>query len=505
MVGDVVFKLYDTYGFPLDLTQDVLRGKGMTVDTDGFNAAMERQKAEARKNWAGSGDAATSRIWFELREEIGASEFLGYSTEKAEGQVKAIVVDGKKVQSATAGQKVSIIINQTPFYGESGGQVGDTGSMTLGDTIIRIDDTKKEAGDVIVHHGIVEKGSVKIGDGLNLIVNHARRSAIRANHSATHLMHEALRRVLGEHVSQKGSQVTPDRLRFDFSHSVSMTPEQRKAVEELVNDRIRANEEVITRILTPDEAMKEGAMALFGEKYDDEVRVLSMGGFEEGKTKQFSMELCGGTHVKRTGDIGLFKIVSESAVAAGIRRVEAVTGIGALAYFNEQERIVQQSAEALRVNAGEVATRIAALVDDYKKIEKELSNVKRQALIGGSGGAQDAGKKIGNVTFISRVMNNVEAKELKPIADAMKQSQKEKGVIVLLSESDGKVSLLVGVTADLSAKVSAVDLVKLGAEALGGKGGGGRPDMAQAGGNDPSKMDAAIATIEDAVKKLAAA
>ncbi len=510
LAGDVAFKLYDTYGFPLDLTQDVLRGKNLTVDTDGFNAAMERQKAEARKSWSGSGDAATSRIWFELREEVGATEFLGYSTEKAEGQVKAIVVDGKKAQHANAGQNVSIVINQTPFYGESGGQVGDTGQMTLGDNIIRINDTKKEAGDVIVHHGVVEKGSVKIGDGLNLLVNNTRRSAIRANHSATHLMHEALRRVLGEHVSQKGSQVTPDRLRFDFSHSISMTPEQRKAVEDMVNDRVRANEEVITRILTPDEAMREGAMALFGEKYDDEVRVLSMGGLiekdrEEGKTRQFSMELCGGTHVKRTGDIGLFKIVSESAVAAGIRRVEAVTGIGALAYFNEQERVVQQAAEALRVNAGDVATRIASLVEDYKKIEKELSNVKRQALIGGGGAAQDTGKKIGNVTFISRIMNDVEAKELKPIADAMKQSQKEKGVIVLLSSSEGKVSLVIGVTPDLSAKVSAVDLVKLGAEALGGKGGGGRPDMAQAGGTDPSKMDAAIATIEDAVKKLAAA
>ncbi len=511
LAGDVAFKLYDTFGFPLDLTQDVLRGKGLTVDTAGFDAAMARQKAEARKNWTGSGDAATSRIWFELREEIGASEFLGYSTEKAEGQVQALVVDGKKVSSASQGQKVAVIINQTPFYGESGGQVGDTGHMTFSDSlVIRIDDTKKEAGDVIVHHGVVEKGSVKIGDGLNLIVNHARRSAIRANHSATHLMHEALRRVLGEHVSQKGSQVTPDRLRFDFSHSVSMTAEQRKAVEDMVNERIRANEEVITRILTPDEAMKEGAMALFGEKYDDEVRVLSMGGVEEGHVKPFSMELCGGTHVKRTGDIGLFKIVSESAVAAGIRRVEAVTGIGALAYFNEQEKLVQQSAESLRVNPSEVANRIAALVDEHKKLEQELASIKRKALIdsatGGAGGSQqEAGKKIGNVTFISRIMNDVEAKELKPIADAMKQNQKEKGVIVLCSSSEGKVSLLVGVTTDLTAKVNAVELVKLGAEALGGKGGGGRPDMAQAGGNDPSKMSHAIATIEDAVKKLSAA
>ncbi|MBY0427713.1 MAG: alanine--tRNA ligase, partial [Alphaproteobacteria bacterium] len=510
LAGDVAFKLYDTFGFPLDLTQDVLRGKGLKVDTAGFDAAMERQKAEARKSWAGSGDAATSRVWFELREEVGASEFLGYSTEKAEGQVRALVVDGKKVQTASAGQKVSIIINQTPFYGESGGQVGDTGLMTFSDSlVIRIDDTKKEAGDVIVHHGVVEKGTVKVGDGLNLLVNHARRSAIRANHSATHLMHEALRRVLGEHVSQKGSQVTPDRLRFDFSHSQTMSAEQRKAVEDMVNERIRGNDEVVTRILTPDEAMKEGAMALFGEKYDDEVRVLSMGGVEEGHAKPFSMELCGGTHVKRTGDIGLFKIVSEGAVAAGIRRVEAVTGSGALAYFNEQEKLVQQSAEALRVVPSEVAARVASLVEEHKKLEQELASIKRKALIesatGGAGSQQDSGKKIGNVTFISRIMNDVEAKELKPIVDAMKQNQKEKGVIVLCSSSEGKVSLLVGVTTDLTSKVNAVELVKLGAEALGGKGGGGRPDMAQAGGNDPSKMQDAITTIEDAVKKLAAA
>ncbi|MDX1921678.1 MAG: alanine--tRNA ligase [Alphaproteobacteria bacterium] len=505
LAGDVAFKLYDTYGFPLDLTQDVLRGKNLTVDTEGFNAAMERQKAEARKSWAGSGDAATSRIWFELREEIGATEFLGYSTEKAEGQVKAIVIDGKKAQSANAGQKVSIVINQTPFYGESGGQVGDTGVMTLGDTVIRVDDTKKEAGDVLVHHGVVEKGNVKIGDGLNLLVNHERRSAIRANHSATHLMHEALRRVLGEHVSQKGSQVTPDRLRFDFSHSVSMTAEQRKAVEDMVNDRIRANEEVITRILTPDEAMKEGAMALFGEKYDDEVRVLSMGGFEEGKTKQFSMELCGGTHVKRTGDIGLFKIISESAVAAGIRRVEAVTGIGALAYFNEQERVVQQAAEALRVNAGDVATRIASLVEDYKKIEKELSNVKRQALIGGETAGEKANKKIGDITYVPRIMNDVAPKDLKSLVDALKQQRKEKSVIVLLSSFEGKVNVVVGVTEDMTGQVNAVNVVKQAVQILGGTGGGGRPDMAQGGGSDPNKMSEAISAIEDGLKKLTAA
>ncbi|HVY12971.1 MAG TPA: alanine--tRNA ligase, partial [Alphaproteobacteria bacterium] len=331
--GEVAFKLYDTFGFPLDLTQDVLRGRGRKVDQSGFDAAMARQKEEARKNWTGSGEAATEKLWFELREEIGATEFLGYDTEKAEGQVKAIVHDGKRVPEAKPGQKVAVVLNQTPFYGESGGQMGDQGIISAKDVRLNVQDVKKEAEDVFVHHAVVEKGTLKVGDSVLLDVDHARRSATRANHSATHLLHEALRRTLGDHVSQKGSAVSADRLRFDFSHSYALKEEQIQAVEDIVNERVRANEETVTRVLTPDEAVKAGALAMFGEKYGEEVRVLSIGGLEEGKAKVFSMELCGGTHVRRAGDIGLFKIVSESAVAAGIRRIEAVTGVGALNYL----------------------------------------------------------------------------------------------------------------------------------------------------------------------------
>jgi alanyl-tRNA synthetase len=504
--GEVAFKLYDTYGFPLDLTQDVLRGRGLKVDQAGFDTAMERQKAEARKSWSGSGEAATSKIWFELREEVGATDFLGYDAEKAEGQVKAIVMDGKKVNEARVGQKVSVLLNQTPFYGESGGQIGDRGIITAGkDVKLRVEDVTKEAGDVFAHHAVVEQGTLKVGDSALLEVDHTRRAATRANHSATHLLHEALRRTLGEHVSQKGSLVAPDRLRFDISHPYALKPEEIKKVEDIVNERIRANEDTVTRILTPDEAIKAGALAMFGEKYGEEVRVLSIGGLEEGHERVYSMELCGGTHVRRAGDIGMMKIISESAVGAGIRRIEAVTGEGALAYLREQERLSREAADALRVTPGEVPARAAALVEERKKLEKEVSDLRRQMAMGGGGSSKDEApsKKIGNISFASRVLQDLPAKDLKPMADALKQKLGS-GVVALAGVFEGKVSLVVGVTDDLTSKVNAVDLARTGAEALGGKGGGGRPDMAQAGGTDPAKTGQAMEAIESALKKLAA-
>jgi alanyl-tRNA synthetase len=477
----------------------------MTVDQKGFDAAMERQKEEARKSWSGTGEVATGKLWFELRDEVGASEFLGYDTEKAEGQVKAIIRDGAKVSEAKTGDKIAIVLNQTPFYGESGGQVGDQGVISIGKaTVVKISDVTKEAGDVFVHHGVVEKGSLKVGDSAQLAVDHARRSATRANHSATHLLHEALRRTLGEYVSQKGSLVAPDRLRFDISHPYALKEDEIKKVEDLVNERIRANEDTVTRVLTPDEAIKAGALAMFGEKYGDEVRVLSIGGLEDGHERVYSMELCGGTHVRRAGDIGLFKITSDSAVSAGVRRIEAVTGEGALNYLREQRHLVQQAAEALRVNPSELPSRVASLAEERKKLEKEVADLRRQVAMGGGGKSEDAAapKKIGAISFTSRVMQDMPAKDLKPMADALKQKLGS-GVVALASVFEGKVSLVVGVTDDLTAKVNAVTLVNAGATVLGGKGGGGRPDMAQAGGADPAKVEEAVAAIESALKQVA--
>jgi alanyl-tRNA synthetase len=511
LAGEMAFKLYDTFGFPLDLTQDVLRGRGLSVDTKGFDAAMERQKAEARKSWSGSGEAATSKLWLELREELGATEFLGYSSEKAEGQVLALVKEGARVTEAKAGDRIALILNQTPFYAESGGQAGDHGVIaTPAGLRMRVEDVQKEAEGLFVHHGVVEKGNVRKGDGVFLEVDHAKRTATRANHSATHLLHEALRRTLGAHVSQKGSLVTDERLRFDFSHQQAMKPEEIQTVENIVNERIRANDDVSTRLLTPDVAMKEGAIAMFGEKYGEEVRVLSMGGVEEGKTKHFSMELCGGTHVRRTGDIGLFKILSEGAVASGIRRIEAVTGIGALNYLSGQEKLVRQAAEALRVTPAELPTRAAALVEERKKLERDVADMRRQLALSGTGGggagaANDTGaKKIGTINFIARVMQDIPAKDLKPMVDALKQKQGS-SVVALAGVFEGKVSLVVGVTDDLTKEISAVELVKAGAEILGGKGGGGRPDMAQAGGTEVGKADEAMQAIEQTLRKLAKA
>jgi alanyl-tRNA synthetase len=499
--GNVAFTLYDTYGFPLDLTQDVLRGRKRAVDVDGFNAAMEEQRKKARAAWAGSGEAATERVWFEVKDELGATEFLGYDTETAEGTVTAILdKEGKRLDKAEAGQDVLVVTNQTPFYGESGGQVGDAGVMiSAKGAEVTVRDVQKKLGAVFAHVASVTKGTLSVGDAVELKVDGARRGAIRANHSATHLLHEALRRRMGEHVTQKGSLVSADRLRFDISQPTPLSAADIAEVEAQVNERIRGNSEVTTRLMTPDAAIEIGAMALFGEKYGEEVRVVSMGGVDAHGNKEFSVELCGGTHVRRTGDIGLFKVVSEGAVAAGIRRVEALTGAGALAYLEQQEGRLLEAAQALKVPAGEVVAKVTALVDERRKLEKELAELRRQvALGGGGGGAASEVKQINGLGFIGRVVADLPAKDLKPFADELKK-QVGTGVVVVIAVADGKASVVVGVTEDAVAKVSAVDLVRVAAGAMGGKGGGGRPDMAQAGGPDGDKAADAIAAVEAAL------
>ncbi len=503
--GEVAFKLYDTFGFPLDLTQDVLRTRGRKVALDGFNAAMARQRDEARKSWVGSGEAATDQLWLELREQLGATEFLGYETHIAEGQVAAIILDGKSVDEVKAGAEAAIIVNQTPFYAESGGQQGDTGTMFSakgGEFAVR--DTQKRAGDLFVHLGAVTHGSLKCGNIVELRIDDQRRTRLRANHSVTHLLHQALRRRLGEHVTQKGSSVAPDRLRFDFSHPRALTAEDVQSVEAEVNKRIRENAEVTTRLMTPDRAIEAGAMALFGEKYGDEVRVVAMGeDHDEHETHPFSVELCGGTHVRRTGDIGFFKIVSESAVASGVRRIEAVTGQAAEAYVASEAELLHQAANALKTSPAELPGRLTSLIEERRKLERELSEVRRAAATGG--GAQKlAVKDLGGIKFAGRTIENVPAKELKSLADDLKR-EVGSGVVALVASADGKASLVVAVTDDLTKRFNAVDLVRLGAEALGGKGGGGRPDMAQAGGPDPSRGSAALEAIERAVAEKAVA
>ncbi len=499
--GNVAFTLYDTYGFPLDLTQDVLRTRNRPVDVDGFNAAMDEQRKKARAAWAGSGEAATERVWFELKDEVGATEFLGYDTEAAEGAVTAILdKEGNRLTSAAEGAEILVVVNQTPFYGESGGQVGDAGAMiSAKGAEIAVRDVQKKLGAVFAHVGIVTKGTLAIGDAVELKVDGSRRGAIRANHSATHLLHEALRRRLGDHVTQKGSLVSADRLRFDISQPTPLAANDVADVEAAVNTRIRGNSEVTTRLMTPDAAIAVGAMALFGEKYGEEVRVVSMGGVDEAGNKEFSVELCGGTHVRRTGDIGLFKIVSEGAVAAGIRRIEALTGAGALAYLEQQEGRLLDAAQALKVPAGDVVAKVTSLLDERRKMEKELADLRRQVALGGggSGGASEV-KQINGLGFIGRVVADLPAKDLKPFADELKK-QVGTGVVVAIAVADGKASVVVGVTEDAVGKASAVDLVRVAAAALGGKGGGGRPDMAQAGGPDGDKAADAIAAVEAAL------
>ncbi|HJU16348.1 MAG TPA: alanine--tRNA ligase, partial [Stellaceae bacterium] len=468
--GEVAFRLYDTYGFPLDLTQDVLRGRGHGVALDGFEAAMARQRQEARRSWVGSGEAAAEATWFGLREELGATEFLGYDTESAEGIVLAILCNGARVDKAESGAEVAVIVNQTPFYGESGGQVGDCGVMfTPGGAEVAVRDTVKKAGELFVHLGEVTHGALAVGDTVALRVDGERRRRLRANHSATHLLHQALRRRLGEHVTQKGSLVAPDRLRFDFSHPRALVQKDIQAIESTVNERVRSNSAVATRLLTPESAVAEGALALFGEKYGDEVRVVSMGGPDE-EGRPFSVELCGGTHVRRTGDIGLFKILAETAVAAGVRRIEALTGAAAEAHVAAEEGNLRQAAAALRTSPAELPERVASLVEERRRLERELSEARRQ--LASAGPARSGARRIGDIAFDGRIVDDVPARELKPLADDLKR-RIGSGVVAVLSRAEGKAAVVVGVTDDLTDRFDAVALVRLAAAALGGKGGGG--------------------------------
>jgi len=512
--GEVAFKLYDTYGFPLDLTQDALKSRDITVDTAGFDAAMAKQKEEARRAWAGSGEAATETVWFALRDRVGATEFLGYDTETAEGEVVAILKDGQEVERLSPGDTGIIVLNQTPFYGESGGQVGDAGVMRAAGVRFAVTDTQKKLGAVWAHSGRLEEGEIAIGQPLELEVDHARRSAVRANHSATHLVHAALRQVLGDHVVQKGSLVAPDRLRFDFSHPKPVGEDEMASIEDLANTVVLQNDDVTTRVMEVDEAMELGAMALFGEKYGDEVRVVSMGlpPVADGQRDNsgdsnhpWSLELCGGTHVRRTGDIGVVAIVSEGAVAAGVRRLEALTGDAARHYLSRQDRRLRAIAAELRVPPDEVEQRLTALIEERKKLERDLADTRRKLAIGGGGEAGPEILSIGAVKFIGRVVEGVQPKDLRGLADDAKRKLGSGVVAVVGVNDDGKAGLVVGVTDDLTATLSAVDLVREGAAALGGKGGGGRPDMAQAGGPDGSKGDAAIAAITECLRAAAPA
>ncbi|CDZ66383.1 Alanine--tRNA ligase [Neorhizobium galegae bv. orientalis] len=500
--GETAFKLYDTYGFPLDLTQDALRAREIGVDISGFTDAMQRQKAEARSHWTGSGDKATETIWFELKEKHGATEFLGYDTETAEGVVQAIVRDGKAVDSASAGEQVQVVVNQTPFYGESGGQMGDTGAIWTDNAKLNVSDTQKKGEGVFVHIATVTEGMLKVGDAAALTVDHDRRSRLRSNHSATHLLHEALREVLGTHVAQKGSLVAPERLRFDVSHPKPMSAEELQKVEDMANAIILQNAPVTTRLMSVDDAIAEGAMALFGEKYGDEVRVVAMGKAIEGPKagKPYSVELCGGTHVNATGDIGLVRVLGESAVGAGVRRVEAVTGEAARAYLAEQDERVKTLAGALKVQPAELVSRVEALIDERRKLEKELADAKRRlAMGGGQGGSAGDLKEIGGIKFMGKALNGIDAKDLKGLADEGKASLGS-GVVTLIGVSeDGKASAVVAVTPDLVGRFSAVDLVRIASVALGGKGGGGRPDMAQAGGPDGAKANEALDAVAAAL------
>jgi alanyl-tRNA synthetase len=505
--GDTAFTLYDTYGFPLDLTQDALKSRGISVDQASFTDAMDRQREKARAAWAGSGDTASEAVWFPLREKLGATEFLGYETETAEGVVGALVKDGATVEQLKTGESGAIVLNQTPFYGESGGQVGDTGVMTGEGVTFRVTDTQKKAGDLFVHLGTVERGTLKAGAALQLDVDHARRSSIRAHHSATHLLHEALRQVLGDHIAQRGSLVAPDRLRFDFVHPKPITPDELARVEDIANEVVLENDEVTTRLMAVDDAREAGARALFGEKYGDEVRVVSMGkaAREHGQNALgWSVELCGGTHVRRTGDIGLISVTSESAVASGVRRIEALTGNYARKHANDAITLAKTAANELRTSLDDVPARIAALMDERKKLERELSDARKKLAMGGgasaSNGAGAAGvREVGNVKLMARAVEGIEMKDLKSLADDGKK-QLGSGVVAIVGVTeDGKAGVVVGVTADLTTRYNAVDLVRVASEALGGKGGGGRPDMAQAGGPDGAKADAALAAIEKAM------
>jgi len=497
LAGQTAFKLYDTYGFPLDLTQDALRDRGIQVDTDGFDAAMAEQKAKARAAWAGSGEAADADVWFDIADERGATDFLGYDTEKAEGQVVAIVRGGDRTESAKAGETVQVVCNQTPFYAEAGGQVGDSGTLTTDTGAARITDTKKAAG-VFIHFAEVTEGEMSTGQGAELEVDHARRTTIRANHSATHLLHEALREALGDHVAQRGSLNAPDRLRFDFSHAKPISLDEIRAIETRVNGMIRQNSPVTTRIMTPDDARSLGAQALFGEKYGDEVRVVSMGKAETGKGldgQTWSIELCGGTHVRQTGDIGAFVCLSDSASSAGVRRIEALTGQAALDYLTGQDHRLAEAALALKTRPDDVPDRLRTVLEERRALQNEVAQLRRELAMGGGGSNGPDAREINGIPFTSQVLSGVTGKDLPGIIDDMK-GRMGSGAVLLIADAGDKAAVAAGVTPDLTETVSAVDLVRAAVGELGGKGGGGRPDMAQGGGKDAGNAQAAIAAAE---------
>ena len=499
--GDAAFKLYDTYGFPLDLTQDALREKGRTVDTDGFDAAMAEQKAKARAAWAGSGEAADATVWFDVADAHGATDFLGYDTETAEGQIVALVRDGADIPGAEAGETVHIALNQTPFYAESGGQAGDTGTIRTASGQARVTDTRK-AADVFVHVAEVTEGRIATGEAAQLDVDGARRTSIRANHSATHLLHEALRQALGDHVAQRGSLNAPDRLRFDFSHGKALSLAELAQVEAEVNTHIRQNTRVETRLMSPDDARALGAQALFGEKYGDEVRVVSMGS-QEGSGKgadgqTYSLELCGGTHVRQTGDIGVFVTLGDSASSAGVRRIEALTGAEAFAHLQKQDQVLAESALALKAQAADVPDRIRSLLDERRALSNEVAQLRRELAMAGGGTTAPDVKDINGLSFVAQVLQGVTGKDLPALIDAHK-AQIGSGAVLLIADAGGKAAVAAGVTEDVTDRLSAVDLVKAAVTELGGKGGGGRPDMAQGGGPGVEQADAAIRAVEQIV------
>jgi len=495
--GETAFKLYDTYGFPYDLTEDALRAQGLQVDREGFDAAMAEQKRAARAAWKGSGEKASDELWYDLVEEKGGTEFIGYTSEQGEGEVVALIKDGARVEKVVAGDEVDIVLNQTPFYAESGGQVGDAGLASNDKGLKgRVFDTQKHLGRLWAHRTKIEAGELAIGDAVHLVVDGERRNAIRANHSATHLLHAALRERLGTHVAQKGSLVAPERLRFDFSQPTAIDPARLAEVEADVNAYIRQNDAVSTRLMTPEEAIEEGAMALFGEKYGDEVRVVSMG--RDGQ-KIYSLELCGGTHVNATGDIGLFKLVSEGAVSSGVRRVEALTGEAARAYLAGRDEKLRETAAVLKATPDEVPARVAALVEERRRLERELAEAKKALALGGGAGAAPAGpEQVDGINFVGQVVEGLEAKGLRGAVDETK-ARISSGVAVLVAVNDGRASIAVGVTDDLTSRFNAVDLLRKAVAVLGGQGGGGRPDMAQGGGPDGSKGEDAVAAVKAAI------
>ncbi|HEX2764185.1 MAG TPA: alanine--tRNA ligase [Allosphingosinicella sp.] len=501
--GETAFRLYDTFGFPYDLTEDALRAQGLAVDKAGFDEAMARQKAAARAAWKGSGSKASDEIWFDLAEEFGSSEFTGYSGHEGEGQVIAIVKDGARVERAGEGDQVIVLTNQTPFYGESGGQTGDAGTISADNGLAaEVQDTSKPLGRLHAHHAVIRAGALAVGDAVRLKVDAERRAKVRANHSATHLLHAALRHRLGETVTQKGSLVAPDRLRFDFSYPRALTPDDIAAVEEEVNRHIRENDAVTTRLMSPDEAIAAGAMALFGEKYGDEVRVLSMG---RGSDASYSVELCGGTHVEALGDIQLLKIISESAVAAGVRRIEALTGEAARRWLTERETRLKEAAASLKASPEEVPARVAALLDERRRLERELAEARKQLAMGGGGGKAEAAgpESVGGHGFIGQVLEGMDPKSLRGLVDEAKQ-RVGSGVVALVAVNEGRATVAVGVTDDLTGSLSAVDLVRRAVEAVGGQGGGGRPDMAQGGGPEGARAAKAVAAVREALEGVTA-